>query len=211
MPARYDIYESPAPDGNEERRNIHARLVTDGTIETADLATRIQYSSSLTASDIEAVLSALSHEIGELLKEGRRIHVNGLGYFQMTLKCPQVKSAKEVRGDAVEFKSVSFRPENKLKIKLKKTQFLRSDRRNIHSRKYRDNEIDDLLTDYFKDHTYITRKNFEILCSFTSSTAARKIKVLVEEGKLKKEGNIHSPFYEPVAGYFGIKKNEDRE
>jgi len=33
----------------------------------------------------------------------------------------------------------------------------------------------------------------------------------VEEGKLKKEGNIHSPFYEPVAGYFGIKKNEDRE
>jgi len=192
--AVYDVYESPSPD-DSKKRSLHVRLVTSGTVDTQRIAEDIHYSSSLTVGDIVAVLTQLSHHMKDLLQQGKRVHIDGLGYFQMTLKCPPAKSAKDIKGNMVSFKSISFRPESNLKKDLKKTSFVRSNRRNIHSQKLSLDQMKDILKEYFKDHSYITRSVFERLCSFTESTARNKLQQLTEEGILKREGIQRFPIY----------------
>jgi len=198
MTARYDLYESPNPDNNTGKRNIHARLVTDGTVNSEEIAEKIEYSSTLTIGDVKAVLSALSHHVSELLSQGKRVHLEGLGYFQMTLSCPPVKTIKEVKGDQITCKSVAFRPEKTLKNKLQATKFLRSEKRNIHSPKHKEKKILALLNEHFKEHHYITRAGFEKLSGFTKTTANSHLARLVESDILKKEGFPHHPFYELI-------------
>jgi len=196
MAATYDVYESPTE--SNDKKNVHVRLVTDGTIETEVIAQQIQFSSTLTIGDVEAVLSALSHHVTDMLREGKRVHIKGLGYFQMTMKCPPVKSAAEVKGNMIKFKSVSFRPENDLKKELQEAKFIRSDRKNIHSPSLSDKKIENLLAGYFETHEFITRLQFERLCFFTRSTATNRLNKLVETGKLKKKGGKNFFFYEPI-------------
>lgn len=64
-------------------------------------------------------------------------------------------------------------------------------------------EIDALLVDYFETNQYLTRRRFEQLCDFTPSTAARHLKRLLDEGRLKNTNTKQSPVYEPVKGYYG--------
>ena len=64
-------------------------------------------------------------------------------------------------------------------------------------------EIDVLLNDYFYEHPHLTRVQFQRLCGFTTSTAQRHLRRLVEEGRIR---NIHTsqhPLYEAVKGFYG--------
>ena len=66
-----------------------------------------------------AVLISLSEVTAEYLREGKRVHIDGLGYLQVTLQCPAVQSTHEIRAESIRFKSVAFRPEVELKDSLK--------------------------------------------------------------------------------------------
>lgn len=201
MSAEYDFYQNPVPPGSNKKPRLHARIVTNGTVGTEKLAQEIHGRCTLTTGDIQATLISLSQVITEHLRQGDRIHITGLGYLQMTLQCPPVKSPKEIRGESIRFKSVAFRPEIGLKNALKTTKFVRTTRKN-HSNKYSEIEVDGLLTSYFLDHPYITRVEFEHLCGFTKGTANRRLSQLVKDGKLKKEGLHRFPVYEPVPGNY---------
>jgi len=65
------------------------------------------------------------------------------------------------------------------------------------------NEIDALLVDYFETNQCLTRHRFEQLCDFTPSTAARHLKRLLDEGRLKNTNTKQSLVYEPVKGFYG--------
>lgn len=201
MSAEYDFYSNPIPRGSNRKPRLHARIVTNGTIDTEDLAKEIHACSTLTVGDIQATLVSLSNAITRHLREGDRIHIKGLGYLQMTLQCPPVKSPKEIRAESVHFKSVAFRPEIALKDALKTTSFVRTTRKN-HSNKYSEIEIDGLLTGYFLDHTYISREEFQHLCGLTKGTANRRLAKLILDGKLKKAGLYRFPVYVPVPGNY---------
>lgn len=201
MSANYDFYSNPVPPGSNRKPRLHARIVTNGTIDTKDIAEEIHSRCTLTIGDIYATLISLSELITEHLQEGDRVHIKGLGYFQMTLQCPPVKSPKEIRAESIQFKSVAFRPEMALKEILKTTTFVRAARK-VHSNKYSEIEIDGLLTGHFLDNPYITRMDFQYLCGFTKATANRKLTRLVQEGKLKKEGLCRFPVYMPVPGNY---------
>lgn len=201
MPAEYDFYKNPIPPGSKRKPRLHARIVTNGTISTEELAEEIHGRSTLTTADIHATLIALSKMITEHLRRGDRVHINGLGYLQMTLQCPPVKYPKEIRAESVHFKSVAFRPEIALKDALKTTHFIRTTRKN-HSASYSEIEVDSLLTGYFLDHPSISREKFQDLCCFTKGTANRRLAKLVQEGKLRKEGLYRFPVYAPVPGNY---------
>ncbi len=201
MPAEYDFYSNPVPPGSNRKPRLHARIVTNGTVGTEKLAEEIHGRCTLTTGDILATLVSLSEVITQHLIEGDRIHIKGLGYLQMTLKCPPVKSPKEIRAESIDFKSVAFRPEVALKEALKSTVFVRTTRKN-HSNKYSEIEVDGLLTGHFLDHPYITRQEFQYLCGFTKGTANRRLTKLVQEGKLKKDGLHRFPIYVPVTGNY---------
>ena len=78
-----------------------------------------------------------------------------------------------------------------------------------HSASLSNEKIDKLLTNYFNDKPMLTRIDFQRLCGFTSTTAARHIKRLKEEKKLQNINTRQSPVYVPMPGYYGKPEVED--
>ena len=196
MSIEYDFYRNPNSQGSNKKR-YHARVVSSDRISTDELAEEIQKECSLTITDVKAVLIALGDKLAKHLGDGSKVHLDGIGYFQVNLQCKEeVCSTRSVRSDNVEFKSVSYRADNELKKHLKKQKIQRSQTK-IHSVEMTEEEIDRKLMDYFKTHDALTRSQFEVLCTQVKSTAHRILQKLVKDGKLKNVSTKQHPVYMP--------------
>ena len=198
----YEFYRNPDSEGTNKKR-YHARGVSFGKVDTEQLAKEIQKECSLTHVDVKAVLMTLADKLAEHLGNGRKVHLEGLGHFQVNLRCKEeVRTTHAVRSENIEFKSVSFRADNGLKKSLKQEKIKRS-RIKPHSYPHTDAGIDKLLVKYFESHQILTRREFQYLTGLLKATASRRIKKLVEEGKLKNIGPFRNPIYVPCEGYYG--------
>jgi len=195
MAAFYDFY--PNPPFEKAKGRLHARAITSGTIGTNELAEEIQSRSTISTADVVAVLSSLKDVAIDHFKDGHRIHIDGFGYFQITLSCPPVQTENEIRAESIRFKSVVFRPEKELTNKLKHIPFERVARKN-HSLKHTEDKMEEKLARYFSVKPFISRIDFQRLFGYTKSTANRHLKKLANEGKLRKSGLHRFPVYEPV-------------
>ena len=196
MSIEYDFYRNPNSQGTDKKR-YHARVVSSDRITTDELAEEIQNECSLTITDVKAVLIALGDKLAKHLGDGSKVHLEGIGYFQVNLQCKEeVRTTRSVRSENVEFKSVSYRADNELKKHLKKQKIQRSQTK-IHSVEMTEEEIDQKLTDYFKTNDTLTRSQFEVLCTQVKSTAHRILQKLVKDGKLKNVSTKQHPVYMP--------------
>lgn len=155
---------------------------------------------------LTAVLDAVSHVMGRELAEGRQVHLDGIGYFRVSLTTIEpVVAATKRKLTKVKMAGVKFRADQKLKNEIGtiKAKALKA---NEHSAKLTDKEIDRRLTNYFATRPFMTRNDFQSVCGMMRTTAMRHIRRLRTEGKLKNEGTMLQPIYVPVSGYYG--KNE---
>lgn len=202
MTAKYEFYKNPVSPEKPGEDRYHARIVPECTVETEWIARKIQYRCTASTADVKGVLEALKEVVVEELTEGRRVHIDGLGYLSMTLKCPPLDRNDQIRAETIRFKSVAFRPEAALKEKLSGTRFERSDRK-AYSRTLSPEETDDLLTRYFALYPTLSRRDFQQLCGCVQATARRRLHTLVGEGKLRNIGLRHFPVYEAMPGKLG--------
>ena len=203
MAIEFDIYPSPTPTGSNGKQTYHARVANSTTIDTAEIAKNIHKRCTLTISDIKAVLSELHDELVHHLCNGDHVHLEGIGYFRLTLSAPQDATPANTHRQHIGIKAVDFRADTSLKKDLEeRAEFKRTSHKH-HSAELDIYEIDALLNDYFDENPYLTRKKFEKLCEFTPTTAARHLKRLIDEGRLKNTNTKQSPVYEPVKGYYG--------
>ena len=201
MALKYEFYTNPNCAITKKRR-YHARVVPNGSVSTDRIAQEIQKECSLTVADVKSVLIALADKLSEHLGEGRKVYLEGIGYFQVNLKCKEeVRGTHAIRSENVEFKSVSYRADNELKKHLRNQKIQRSLKK-VHSITMTEEEIDQALTEYFKTHETLTRHQFQTLCSQLKSTAHRILLKLVKDGKLRNVGTPHSPVYMPTDGYY---------
>ena len=169
MAVKFEFYESPNTIGTRKKR-YHARVVNRGRISTDHLAQEIHHSSSLTVADIKATIIALSEKLAYHLKDGARVHIEGIGYFHISLTCPETPTPHSTRANNVKFKSVTFRADKYLKKQLADVKTERS-KYKPHSIPVTDEEIDKGLTEYFLTHSVLTRRDFEQLFTLTRATA----------------------------------------
>ena len=201
MAIEYDFYRNPNSEGTNKKR-YHARVVSNNRISTDDLAEEIQNECSLTIADIKAVLIALGDKLAKHLGEGDKVHIEGIGHFQVNLRCKEeVRTTRAIRSENIEFKSVSYRADNDLKKHLRKQKIQRSPNK-VHSLPMTEEEIDQALTKHFRTNETITRRVFEILCTQMRSTAHRILQKLVENGKLRNVATAHNPVYMPANGHY---------
>ena len=203
MAIEFDIYPSPSSSGEEGKKTYHARVANSMTIATNEIAQSIHKRCTLTVSDIKAVLHELHDELIYHLCNGNSVHLEGIGYFRLTLSAPKEITPTNMHRQNISIKAVDFRADKSLKIALtEKAEFKRTTHK--HRSALLDiYEIDALLVDYFETNQYLTRRRFEQLCDFTSSTAARHLKRLLDEGRLKNTNTKQSPVYEPMKGFYG--------
>lgn len=201
MSILYEFYRNPNSQGTNKKR-FHARVVPCGKVSTDQLAKEIQKESSLTEADVKAVLVSLADKLAEHLGEGRKVHLDGIGYFSVNLKCKEeVRSTTGARSENIEFKSVAFRADAELKNELKKQKIRRS-KNKPHSVPLSEEVIDKKLTEHFSEHPILTRHLFQFMFNQRQSTASRMIKQMVEKGKLKNVGTPRNPVYVPDNGYY---------
>jgi len=201
MAIQYDFYRNPNSEGTNKER-YHARVVSSGQVSTDQLAKEINHECSLTPADIKAVLVSLSDKLARHLSEGRKVYLEGIGHFQVNLRCKEeVRTVHASRSESIEFKSISYRADNVLKKQLKKQKIRRS-RIKTHSQQMTEEEIDLILTEYFVKNTILTRQKFQVLCDQVQTTANRILKRLVKCGKLKNIATPHHPIYTPDNGNY---------
>ena len=105
MKVEYDLYKSPPREvDGKEVAHLHARVARSKTVSIWSLGDDIQKATSLTKSDLRAVLCEMSDRFVEELQKGNCVHIDGIGYFQMTLSCPaDVEKEGEVRAESIRF------------------------------------------------------------------------------------------------------------
>lgn len=193
MAIEFEFYETPDPSG-EGKTRYHARNVTRNNVTTEQLCKDIQFGSSLTIGDVKAVLSALNDELANHLGNGARVHLEGIGYFQATLKTTREIDPRKTRAQSVWFKSVKFRADKALKNRLLMARTIRTSIK-IHSARISNDKVDKMVADYLAENRVITRKALQLLCGFTQYTANKHIKRMVEEGKIENINTRRQPVY----------------
>lgn len=204
MAILFDWYEDPKPSDKEQgEKTLHPRLKYNGSIGTDLLRQRIQERCSLTATDVTAVLDALSHIMGQELADGKQVHLDGIGYFRPCLTSTEpVTIDTKRKATKVKLKSILFRADQTLKNEfgILKVKSLKG---GLDFSQPTNEEIDRRLKKYFQTHQFMRRYDFQNLCGMARSTAMRHIRRLRDEGKLKNEGGVMQPIYVPGSGYYG--------
>lgn len=202
MAIQFELYKTPRPKDEEGKETYHARVVNFQHIDTDYLAKEIQIATSLTEGDVKSVLDSLCHFMGDRLREGESVHLDGIGYFQIKLNSKEPITSPKLKANQIKLKAnISFKADAKLKRSVSVVHLERSKLKR-HSTSHSNDEIDRLLTNYFSNNPVLTRSDFQGLCNFTASTAARHIKRLKEEKKLKNINTYYNPIYMPMPGYY---------
>lgn len=200
----YDWFENPKREAEEET-TLHARPCFNGTVNTKTLARLIQQRCSLTPGDVLAVLNELNEVIGYELREGRQVHIDGLGYFAPTLTVegratPDIPLMK--RNRMVRFKGVAFRMDNELRRSIGSTK-LEMTRWEAHSQASTAEEREKQLAAYFSQHDFLTRRTLQSLLGLKKSTAVTLLQQWRQAGMLLNQGTSRQPIYVPAPGCFG--------
>ena len=204
MAVQFELYKTPMPKEKKNKVRYHARPISYETVDTENLVYRIHERCSLSPSDVIATLEELKYEVAQCLKEGKKVHIDGLGYLQVTLSCEEeIRDPKAKRVHKVKLKAIKFKADKELKAELSDMHFKRS-KYKPHSTELSNTEIDMELTKYFAENQIITRKDFQYHCGMTQITAYRHIKRLIAEKKLQNKGTTHQPIYTPVPGHYRV-------
>ncbi len=208
MSILYDWYENPGASPDDKEAVLHPRIFLNGKVETVTLCHRIHESSSLTTGDVKSALDTLAQLFAEELREGRAVHIDGIGYFYPTLAATEkVTRSTPHKSTKLTLKTVRFRPDAILKgnftgIHTNQTKY------SNHSEKISEVEIDIRLKEYFAEHRMINRRDFQGLCGLARTTAKTHLVRLRQEGKLVNVGLPNQPMYMPAPGYYGVSRNE---
>lgn len=188
MAILYDWYENPGESDDSEEKGLHPRIFLNGKVGTDKLCRMIHGRSSLSVGDVKNAFEMLAQICGEELREGREVHIEGLGYFAPILRSTQkVTRSTKNKWSKMELKTIGFRPDARLRGELVGAKASRS-KYARHSESLSEVEIDMRLKEYFADHDVMLRYDFQEVCCMTRTTANRHLRRLLEEGKLRNIG-----------------------
>ncbi len=204
----FDWYENPNASLEEGEKGLHPRIFLNGKTNTGELCDMIHGRSSLTTGDVKSALDTLAKILGEELREGREVHLEGIGYFYPTLKSTQkVTKSTPLKTQKLALKTIRFRPDAKLKGALKGIRASQS-KYTRHSQKLSEVEIDMRLKEYFSENHVMVRRDFQRVCGLAPTTAKAHLSRLRGEGKLQNIGTRMHPIYVAAPGYYGRSRGE---
>jgi len=194
MAILFDFYEGPPQEGDKEGINVYARPVFSHTIDLEMIAAIIHERSSLTVGDVYSTLISLGKVLSESLCDGKRVYLDGIGHFSVTLRCKDIKTKKDMRANNVSVKSIDFRADKYLKSDLMQARVRRSPLRS-HSARLTNEEVDRRVVKYLEENQVMTRKNFQGICQMKQGLAFKHIHRLLAEGKMRNAGTKANPIY----------------
>ena len=194
MAIKFDLFENPVKEGVSVPK-LHAKVVTKDVVTTREIREAIRRKCTVSPADVAAVITALNDELYENLSNGYAVHLEGIGYFSLSLKCAPDINPKYIKDDDVQVRSIKFTPDKDLIDRFQSVYLERKVDEAHHSTKLDEEEVKQKLAEYFKTHSFLQRRDFERLTGFNSSKSTRVIRILVKEGVLKNAGTKYQPVY----------------
>lgn len=200
MPAIYKMKENPPKSSKGGKVVLHPRVVSRGTMDTQSIIALAADRSSFTPGDLEGALRLFSDLLGEMLKSGYDVKLDGIGYFSVSLQSRPVTDKKELRSESVHFKNVNFRCCAELKKRLKTMELSR-----LKEPKKADCPVEERVRRvlwYLERHPYLTTMNYRGLNACSDYQARKELAQLVADGVLTEIGTRKVKMYvktpEPV-------------
>ena len=81
MSAYYDLYETPSPDGKEDKKSLHARICPKRTYTQKGVCGTYRNFPTSAKNVIGAALDACIDELCDLLANGNIVELGELGFF----------------------------------------------------------------------------------------------------------------------------------
>ncbi|MGL4518732.1 MAG: HU family DNA-binding protein [Phocaeicola sp.] len=192
MAIQFDFYLNPS--ATQENKQYHPRIVNKAPLETEEILELINHRCSLTPSDVVACLTELSRIISDGLDQGRTVHLDGIGSFNVALHSTAQEVTPKTRAEHVEVKGITFKAAQRLKKRLSTTKLERIAQKR-HSNLVTNQEIEEAIELHFTTQHTLTRLQLERLCNLTRSTALRHINRLISQGKLVNINSKNQPIY----------------
>ncbi|MCI7309883.1 MAG: HU family DNA-binding protein [Prevotella sp.] len=114
MSVFYKLYQDTRAN-SKNRNKWYARAVATETVDIYALADIMQQNCTVKKSDILAVLTELSEVMQQQLQSSKRVKINGLGAFRISIKTVAADTAKDFNAAKnVISTRVLFQPETKV-------------------------------------------------------------------------------------------------
>lgn len=194
MAIKFDLFENPVKEGVSAPK-LHAKVITKDVVTTREIREAIRRKCTVSPADVAAVITALNDELYENLSNGYAVHLEGIGYFSLSLKCAPDINPKYIKDDDVQVRSIKFTPDKDLIDRFQSVYLERKVDEAHHSAKLDEEEVKQKLAEYFKTHSFLQRRDFERLTGFNASKSTRVIRELVKDGVLKNAGTKYQPVY----------------
>lgn len=192
----FEWYETPDPTGERKETLLHPRPAMNGEADSKEISRMIEHACSLTRADVAGALAALSEAIGDKLSRGQRVHLDGIGTFQVSLTVAgeEVNPDTRFKTRKVRVRGINFQPDGELLHRLKQAdcEHIRTGRR---SQSIADEEVNRCTEAYLEENGYLFRRDLERICGLTTTTAWRHLKRMKEEGLIEVKGVRTQPMY----------------
>lgn len=194
MATKYDFKTTPDVNGTAEKTTLYPKIVVKGTKNLKDIAQDIAGRSGFKAGTVIGLFYDLENLLTDYLADGYNVKLGEIGTLSATLTSRKVTNKKEIRSASVHFDSVKFKPapsfikdvhrkgENELERVDPLWGFKNS------SQKYTEEERFALLTEYLKEHTFITRQEYSELTGLLKTKAANELRQWSKEKKIERNG-----------------------
>ena len=187
MSIEYDFYKTNG--ALAKKKPHHVRVVEHDTIHSEELAENIQAGTTLSVADIKGALSALTSEVASQLSMGRRVHLEGLGYFSLSIG-GEVTTDKnnQLKLKNPKVRTVRFLPEDHLLQQFHDMSFTCQHHKGSASKTYNEQGLHDIVDSLLSQHSFFTSNDFFKTAHVTRSSGYRLLRQLEDEHYIENVG-----------------------
>lgn len=200
MSAYYDLYETPSPNGKEDKKSLHARIYPKETYTKKEFVEHVAMFQHLPKNIIGAALDACIDELCELLADGNIVELGELGFFSTSLKCIQETDdeKKKIRSESVQFQNVHLRISSTFRKRIRramKLERIHSPTKKSKKEKTTEETRKKRLIQFLQKNVCITKSEYIQLTGLTRHAAIDELNKFILQGILRRRGIGRSTIY----------------
>jgi predicted histone-like DNA-binding protein len=123
MPVKFKAVQRPNPKNPAEPAKFYASATPSGKCDIDKLSRIISKNSTVSRTDVYAVIMGLLDAISDELADGNTIYMGKLGSYSIAVKSEGVTTAAELTGAAIKSAKINYRAGAELKNMLKTLSF----------------------------------------------------------------------------------------
>lgn len=127
MATPYRLRKRKNPNNMEEKAKYFPTPYYAGMISTEELAKDISYGTTLTETDVRAVLTSLSMKVSSYMELGYKVKLDDLGIFKLAFSGAGKEDEKDITARDIDDVHILFTADVKLKKSISSFKFTKND------------------------------------------------------------------------------------